>query len=143
MLTVLQAENFTGMSASWLAKKRGEGLIRFSKEPGKVGRILMRKDDLKALMASQQPTCKRPLVAWVIKPETYSCKEAAARHKGTEPITFNRLCLRGQYLAKRYGGWSRVPEKEKKTALNAKKVGRIWAIPVAELDRLFLGEPSE
>lgn len=69
---------------------------------------------------------------------TYTCQEAATRHKGTEPITFNRMCLRGQALAKRYGGWSKVPEKDKRTALNAKKVNRIWAIPVAELDRVFL-----
>ena len=71
---------------------------------------------------------------------TVTTAEAAKRHKGVTALGLSRLCLRGKYLAKIHGGASRVPEKEKEMALFAKKVGQIWHIPIAELDRLFLGQ---
>lgn len=69
---------------------------------------------------------------------TLTCKDAAKRHPGVEERNFARMCLRGNALAKKHGGVSKVPEKEKKTAIFAKKVGKAWAIPVSELDRIFL-----
>lgn len=72
-----------------------------------------------------------------IKTVTYTTTEAAKRHKGVTPLQLSRLCLRGKYLAKMYGGASRVPAKERDTALFAKKVGGVWQIPETELDRLF------
>ena len=70
---------------------------------------------------------------------TMTCEQAATRH-GVEDgrRSISRMCLRGQALAKKYGGASKVPEAQKKTALFAKKVGKCWFIPVTELDRVFL-----
>ncbi|WP_136526822.1 hypothetical protein [Geomonas ferrireducens] len=76
-----------------------------------------------------------------IEQVTMTIKEAVERHKGVTARQFRKLCLRGKYLAKIHGGASRVPAKELNTALFAKKWGRDWQIPVAELDRLFL--PTE
>lgn len=76
---------------------------------------------------------EKPIVA-----ATMTTREAAARHKGVTALQMSRLCLRGKYLAKMHGGASRVPVKERDTALFAKKVGGDWHIPVTELDRLFL-----
>ena len=73
-----------------------------------------------------------------IEQVTMSTKEAAQRHKGVTALGLSKLCLRGKYLAKIHGGASRVPEHEKGTALFARKVGQIWHIPIAELDRVFL-----
>jgi hypothetical protein len=69
---------------------------------------------------------------------TVTTKEAAKRHGGVTALRMSKLCLRGKYLAKLHGGASRVPVKEKSSALFAKKVGRDWHIPITELDRLFL-----
>lgn len=64
--------------------------------------------------------------------------EAVKRYPGTDEIFLARMCLKGRNLAKKHGGWSRVPEKEKIAALNAKKVSNRWFVPVAELERIFL-----
>lgn len=74
----------------------------------------------------------------VVEAMTMSCEQAVERHQGQEERNIARMCLRGQRLSKKYGGWSKVPEVEKKTAIFAKKCGKYWSIPVAELDRLFL-----
>ncbi|WP_224957238.1 hypothetical protein [Geomonas subterranea] len=74
----------------------------------------------------------------VIVAATLTTKEAAERHKGVTALKLSKLCLRGKFLTKFYGGASRIPEREKQTALFARKVGRDWQIPVSELDRLFL-----
>jgi hypothetical protein len=74
----------------------------------------------------------------LIEAATMTTKEAAVRHKGVTPLQLSKLCLRGKYLAKMHGGASRVPAKERDTALFGKRVGRCWQIPVSELDRLFL-----
>ena len=73
----------------------------------------------------------------VVGPVTMSCEQGAERH-GQEARNIARMCLRGKSLAKKHGGASKVPEKEKKTAIFAKKVGKAWAVPVSELDRVFL-----
>jgi hypothetical protein len=67
-----------------------------------------------------------------------TCAEAVKAYPGTEEIFLARMCLKGQSLARKHGGASKVPEKEKKTALFAKKVNNRWFIPVPELDRVFL-----
>jgi len=77
-------------------------------------------------------------VKTVIEPMTMSCEQAVERHQGQEARNISRMCLRGQRLAKKYGGWSKVPGVQKKTAIFAKKCGKYWSIPVTELDRLFL-----
>lgn len=69
---------------------------------------------------------------------TITCEEAAKRHQGVTPLKIARMCLKGQRLVKRYQAVSKVPEKEKGNAIFAKKVGKSWAVPVAELDRVFL-----
>ena len=74
----------------------------------------------------------------VIEGVTFTIKEAEARHTGVSAQKFRKLCLKGKFLTKFYGGASRVPTKLRNTALFAKKVGRDWQIPIAELDRLFL-----
>lgn len=71
------------------------------------------------------------------EPSTVNCKEASRRHQGRTPQNIAKMCLRGQTLAKRYGGKSRVPVKEAATVIFAKKNLKSWDIPVSELDRIF------
>jgi hypothetical protein len=73
-----------------------------------------------------------------IIPITLTTDEAALRHAGVTAKEIAKLCLRGVYLSKMHGGASRVPEKERRTAIFAKKVRKRWIIPASELDRLFL-----
>ena len=81
-------------------------------------------------------------LAWV-KVEDLAVPESlttagAAKRLDVEEVFLNRMCLRGTALAKQHGGWSKVPERDKKTALNAKKVANRWFIPAMELARVFL-----
>ena len=73
----------------------------------------------------------------VVEPVTMSCEQAADRH-GQEARNIARMCLRGKTLTKKYGGASKVPEAQKKTAIFGQKVGKYWNVPVAELDRVFV-----
>lgn len=68
---------------------------------------------------------------------TFTCEEAAKRHPGIEPRYFARLCIRGEWLLKKFGSTDKVPEKELRAAMFGKKVGKYWVIPVSELDRMF------
>jgi hypothetical protein len=70
--------------------------------------------------------------------ETLTCEQVATKYQIPEARNVRRMCLRGATLARRYGGWSKVPETLKKTALQAKKVGKSWFIPVEEARRVFL-----
>ena len=72
-----------------------------------------------------------------VDPVVMGCEEAGQKYR-QEARNIARMCLRGKSLAKKHGGASKVPEKEKKTAIFAKKVGKAWAVPVSELDRVFL-----
>lgn len=76
-----------------------------------------------------------------VPPVTFTCKEAAQRHRGTKRRDLARLCLYGEYLRDKYGGEEKVPitELRRRRYLFAKKCGKSWQIPVKELDRLFLG----
>ena len=78
-----------------------------------------------------------------MEPITVTTKEAAGRHRGVTALEMSKLCLRGKYLAKVYGGASRVPERERRTALFAKRVRNRWMIPISELDRLFLSHENQ
>lgn len=73
-----------------------------------------------------------------VEVKAMTCAEAVKMYPGTEEIFLARMCLKGLALAKKHGGASKVPEKEKKKVLFAKKVNNRWFIPVNELDRVFL-----
>ena len=75
-----------------------------------------------------------------IAPVTITTEEAAQRHQGVTARNFAHMCLLGRTLSKRYGGASRVPAKYLMRVLFAVKVGKAWAVPLSELDRVFLGK---
>ncbi|KAF0218827.1 MAG: hypothetical protein FD174_2610 [Geobacteraceae bacterium] len=74
----------------------------------------------------------------MMEAKSVTCAKAAERHPGVEERNLARMCLRGEWLVKKYGKREKVPPKEAAKALFAKKVGRCWQIPVDELDRVFL-----
>ncbi len=73
-----------------------------------------------------------------MSPVSYTCKEAAQRHKGFAQRQITLMCTRGLYLTNKYGNPKRIPKEELATALLARKVGKSWSIPTEELDRVFL-----
>lgn len=80
-----------------------------------------------------------------VPPVTFTCNEAAQRHRGMTPREFIRLCNTGKKLLEKYGGEDRIPLLERRNTkyLLAEKVGKYWHIPKTELDRLFLGRKTQ
>ena len=73
-----------------------------------------------------------------VETKALTCEQVAAIYSVANVRNIQRMCLRAATLARRYGGWSKVPELQKKTALNGKKVGKSWFVPVSEAQRIFL-----
>lgn len=148
LLTEKQVAEQTGLPVSklWSMRRTGRGIPFIKLSPGRVGRIRYRLEDVEAYLAAnpkkpgKESKQKPAPPARLIEPVTVTCEEAARRHQGQTAVNIARMCLRGKYLAKRYGGASRVPAKDAATVIFAVKLGKWWQVPVSELDRVFLGK---
>jgi len=168
LLNERQVSDMTGLSISRLCHRRAHGTsIPFiTLGAGLYANIRYRLEDVEAFLAvnpkvppragNDKPSAKvqpgeraparivkkpaPPIQEKAATPLTVSCEEAARRHQGVTAHTIRKMCLRGQYMARRYGGPSRVPVKQAAMVLFAVKLGKAWHIPVSELDRVFLGK---
>jgi len=148
LLSEKEVAGLTGLSISklWYMRKLGIGIPFLKISPERTGRVLYRREDVDAyLVANPKPTVKKSkqkLVppAQMIQPLTMTCEEASRRHQGITPVRIAHMCLLGRTLSKRYGGGSKIPAKDLARVIRAVKVGKAWAVPVSELDRVFLGK---
>ncbi len=150
LLSEKEVATMTGLSLSrlWRMRATGAGIPFIKLSPERTGRVRYRREDVTAYIvqnpkpkSAKKPKSKAAAAAATkgIVMETMTSEEAAARHKGLTPPQLSKMCLRGKAMARRYGGPSRVPTKQAAAVLFGRKVGRCWHIPVAELDRVFLG----
>lgn len=149
LLSEKEVASRTGLTVSMLWRMRATGTgIPFTKlSPERTGRIRYRLEDVAAYVAANpkpakktKPKAPAASEARTIELVTMTCEEAAQRHQGVTRANIAHMCLLGKTLSRRHGGGSKIPAKDLARVIRAVKVGKSWAVPISELDRVFLGK---